>query len=70
MGQWAWLDSHAQRVAVKGSLSKWRTSSVPVLQDLVFGLMLLYIFAGNMDTGFQSTFNRFTLKQKLGLWSN
>lgn len=71
MGQWNWLDGHTQRVAINGSMSKQRPmrSGVPVPQDLVFELVLLNIFAGNMDTGFQCTFNRFTNK-KLGLWSS
>lgn len=72
MGQWNWLDSHTQRAAANGLISKWRAmaSGAPVPQDLVFELVLLYVFAGSLDTEFQCTFNRITLKQKPSLWSS
>ena len=51
-----WLDGCTQRVAVSGSMSKWRpvTSSIP--QGLVSRPVLFNTFVGNMDSGNLSKF--------------
>jgi len=54
------LDGHNQRVAVNGSMSKWRPVMRGVPQGLVFGQMLFNIFVSNMDSGIECTLREFT----------
>ncbi|KAK4814684.1 hypothetical protein QYF61_025510 [Mycteria americana] len=60
-----WLDSRTQRVAVNGSMSKWKPVMSGVPQGLVSGLALFNVFVGNMDSGIECTLSKFTNNTKL-----
>jgi len=50
------LDGCIQRVAVSGSLSKWRSITTGVHQESVLGPVLFIIFIKDVDSGIDWTF--------------
>ena len=50
-----WLDGRTQRVAVNGSMSRWRPVMSGIPQGLVFRSVLFNIFVGNKDSEIECT---------------
>jgi len=46
-----WLNGHAQRVAVNGSMSKWKSVTIGDPQGSIWGPRLFSVFISNTESG-------------------
>jgi len=68
--KWNWVDSHSQRIAVNGSMSRWRPVLSGFSQRSFLQTVLFIIFISELERGIEGTFSKFPDDTHQAEWCN